>query len=60
MIDAEDDPGPKILANLASLYTQRAMLTVVVVRNLPMPGVTVENDWFRTVEVTVSIVLAVR
>lgn len=35
--------APKIFANLASLYTQMDMLTVVVARNLPSPGVTVEK-----------------
>ena len=46
--EEEEDEGagdaPNILANLASLYTQIDMLTVVVVRNLPNPGVTVAKD----------------
>lgn len=54
------DEAPKIFANRASLYTQMAMFTLVVVRNLAVPGVTVEKGWFRTVEVTVSMALAVR
>lgn len=33
--------GPKSLANRASLYTHMDMLTIVVVRNLAVPGVTV-------------------
>lgn len=45
-VDGDDDPwafgfGPKILAKRASLYTQIAMLTVVVVMNFAGPGVTV-------------------
>jgi hypothetical protein len=54
------DEGPNIFANLASLYTHIDMFTAVVVTNFAVPGVTVENDWFRRVEVTVSMVLAVR
>jgi hypothetical protein len=54
------DEGPNIFANLASLYTHIDMFTAVVVTNFAVPGVTVENGWFRRVEVTVSIVLAVR
>lgn len=34
--------APKIFAKRASLYTQMAMLTAVVVMNLAGPGVTVE------------------
>jgi hypothetical protein len=35
--------GPKIFANRASLYTQIDIFTVVVARNLAVPGVTVEK-----------------
>jgi len=54
------DKGPNIFANLASLYTHIDMFTAVVVTNFAVPGVTVGNDWFRRVVVTVSMVLAVR
>ena len=62
------DPGvaagegfaPKMRANLASLYTQIPMFTAVVVRNLAVPGKTVEKGLSRTVEVKVSMVFAVR
>lgn len=56
----EDCGAPKNLANRESLYTHRPMLTVVVVRNLAVPGNTVEKGLFFRVDETVSIVLAVR
>lgn len=52
--------APNIRAKRASLYTQMAMFTVVVAINLAGPGVMVEKDWLRSVEVTVSIAFAVR
>lgn len=52
--------GPNSFAKRASLYTQMDMLTVVVVRNFAVPGVTVEKGWLRSVDVTVSIALAVK
>jgi hypothetical protein len=36
------------------------IFTIVVVRNFAVPGVTVSNGWLRSVDVTVSIVLAVK
>lgn len=36
------------------------MFTLVVARNFAVPGNTVENGWLRSVDDTVSIVLAVR
>lgn len=61
--DEEDGGGvfaPKSFANRASLYTQIPMFTAVVVMNLAVPGKTVEKDLLRSVDVTVSIALAVR
>lgn len=52
--------APNIFAKRASLYTQMAMFTAVVEMNLAGPAVTVENDWFRRVEDTVSRTFAVR
>lgn len=52
--------APKMRANRASLYTQIPMFTAVVVRNLAVPGKTVEKGLSRTVEVKVSMVFAVR
>jgi hypothetical protein len=53
-------PAPKILANRASLYTHIPIFTAVVVRNLAVPGKTVSKGLSRSVEVRVSIALAVR
>lgn len=36
------------------------IFTIVVVRNFAVPGVTVSNGWLRSVDVTVSIALAVK
>jgi hypothetical protein len=52
--------GPNSFANRASLYTQMAIFTVVVVRNFAVPGVTVAKGWLRRVDVTVSMALAVK
>lgn len=52
--------GPNNFANRASLYTQMDIFTVVVVRNFAVPGVTVAKGWLRSVDVTVSMVLAVK
>lgn len=58
--DEEEGEAPNNLANTASLYTHIPMFTLVVARNLAVPGKTVEKGLFRNVEVIVSIVFAVR
>lgn len=56
----EEGEAPNNFANTASLYTHIPMFTLVVARNLAVPGKTVEKGLSRSVDVIVSIVFAVR
>lgn len=62
--DDEDEEGegeaPNNFANTASLYTHIPMFTLVVAKNLAVPGKTVAKGLSRNVDVIVSIVFAVR
>lgn len=60
----EDEEGegeaPNNFANTASLYTHIPMFTLVVAKNLAVPGKTAAKGLSRNVDVIVSIVFAVR
>lgn len=56
----EEEEAPNSFANTASLYTHIPMFTLVVAKNLAVPGKTVEKGLSRSVDVIVSIVFAVR
>lgn len=62
--EGEDEEGegeaPNSFANTASLYTHIPMFTLVVAKNLAVPGKTVAKGLSRNVDVIVSIVFAVR
>lgn len=60
----EDEEGegeaPNNFANTASLYTHIPMFTLVVAKNLAVPGKTAAKGLSRNVDIIVSIVFAVR